>query len=130
MRSVSGPRDESLLLEDITDCSQRLMDLGCGMPADYAGGDRSLNEMILWNLVVLGEAAKRLSHQVRDRFDDVEWEKMMRTRDRLTHHYEGIDWEIVQRIMTTDLPPLLPRLVEIRDTVRAEFDATEAGRGE
>ena len=54
----------------------------------------------------------------------------MRTRDRITHHYEGIDWEIVQRIMTTDLPPLLPRLVEIRDTVRAEFDATEAGRGE
>ncbi len=129
MRSVSGLRDESLLLEDIADCSQRLIQLGCGMPADYAGADRALNEMILWNLVVLGEAAKRLSPQMRGRFDDVEWEKMMRTRDRIMHHYEGIDWEIVQRIMTIDVPPLLPRLIAIRDLVRAEFDAAEAERG-
>lgn len=125
---MSGPRDESLLLDDIADCSQRLIQLGSGMPADYAGVDRPLNEMILWNLVVLGEAAKRLSPQMRGRFDDVEWEKMMRTRDRVTHHYEGVDWEIVQRIMVIDLPPLLPRLIEIRDTVRAEFDAAEAER--
>jgi len=113
----------------MTDCAQRLVDLGRDIPADYSGGDRPINEMIPWNLVVLGEAAKRLSPQLRGRFDDVEWEKMMRTRNRITHHYEGIDWEIVQRIMAIDLPPLLPRLVEIRDLVRAEFDAAEAERG-
>ena len=61
---MSGPRDESLLLEDITDCSLRLIELGAGIPADYTGGNRPLNEMILWNLVVLGEAAKRLSPQL------------------------------------------------------------------
>lgn len=128
MRSVSGPDDESLLLEDIADCSLRLIELGADVPADYTGGDRPLNEMILWNLVVLGEAAKRLPSEIRRRFGDVEWEKMMRTRDRITHHYEGIDWEIVLRIMAIDLPPLLPRLIEIRDIVRAEFDAAEAER--
>lgn len=47
---------------------------------------------------------------------------MARSRDRIAHHYEGVDWSLVAQIVQDELPPLLPRLREIRDLVRAEFE--------
>lgn len=120
---MSGRRDGSLLLDDIVDAVARLIELGRSAPAGTIGMDRGHSEMILWNLVVLGEATKRLSEGTRARFDQIPWNAMARTRDRVAHHYEGVDWETVAQILSTDLPVLLPQLGEIRDTLRSEFDA-------
>lgn len=125
---MSGPRDESLLMEDVAFAARRLLELGSAIPDDYGGHDRALNEMLLWNLAFMGEAAKRLSREVHARFDDVPWTQMARTRDRIVHHYEGVDWQAIRRIIDLELPRLVPRLTEISNTVRTEFDATEAER--
>jgi uncharacterized protein with HEPN domain len=120
---MSGRRDDSLLLDDLLDAAQRIVDLASDVPTGHLGQDRDTSERILWNLVVLGEAVKRMRMQTRERFPEVPWKMIAGTRDRVTHHYEGIDWEVVARIITQELPPLLPRLREIRDVVRTEFDA-------
>ena len=120
---MSGRRDESPLLEDIVDASQRLIELASPVPAGTLGVDRDLAEMIQWNLVVLGEAVKRMRPEIRERFPDVPWSAVAGTRDRIVHHYEGVRWHVVARIVADELPALLPRLIEIRDLLRAEFDA-------
>jgi len=120
---MSGRRDESLLLDDIVDAVARLVDLGGNTPTGTIGMDRGHSEMILWNLVVLGEATKRLDGSTRARFAQIPWNAMARTRERIAHHYEGVDWETVAQILTADLPVLLPQLAAIRDILRAEFDA-------
>ena len=125
---MSGQRDESLVLDDVLDAAERLTELGAGVRQGFLGVDRDTSESILWNLLVLGESAKRLSVSLRERFDDLPWGHMARTRDRVTHHYDVIDWAAIAEIVHDQLPPLLPRLAEVRDTVRAEFDAAEAER--
>ncbi|MCK8114854.1 HepT-like ribonuclease domain-containing protein [Anaerosoma tenue] len=125
---MSGPRDESIILESLVDAASRLIDLGRDVPRDHIGDDRDDRERILWNLVVLGESSKRLSIKVRSRFADVPWSEMARTRDVVAHHYDGIIWPRVAEIIQDRLPSLLPQLASIRDTVRAEFDAAEAAR--
>lgn len=125
---MSGPRDESIILESLTDAAGRLIELGRGSKRGHIGDDRDDRERILWNLLVLGEASKRLSSEVRSRFSDVSWTEMARTRDVVAHHYDGIVWARVAEIICDRLPLLLPRLIEIRDILRAEFDAAEAER--
>ena len=120
---MSGRRDESLLLDDIVDASERLIEIGSPVPAGMLGGDRGLAEMIQWNLVVLGEAVKRLRPETRERFQDVPWSAVAGTRDRIVHHYEGVRWHVVASVIAEELPALLPRFTEIRDLLRAEFDA-------
>ena len=127
---MSGRRDESLVLDDALDAIERLIEIGTQARREFLGLDRDISEPILWNLVVLGESAKRLSGPLRGRFDEMPWSDMARTRDRITHRYDAIDWVVVAEIIYDQLPPLLPRLIEIRDTVRAEFDAAEAERSE
>jgi uncharacterized protein with HEPN domain len=54
-------RDESIVLETIVDAAERLIELGGQAPHRMLGLDRELNERIMLSLIVLGEAAKRLS---------------------------------------------------------------------
>ena len=118
---MSGRRDDSLVLDDILDAGERLVMLAKDSQRPL-GSERTVNDQVLWNLTVLGEAAKRLGPDVRGRFPDVPWADMAETRDRIVHHYEGVDWAIVESILAEELPPLLPRLREIRDELRAEAD--------
>lgn len=124
---MSGRRDESLLLDDLINAAERLVELSSRTPLGYLGQDRGVNEMVLWNLTVLGEASKRLRPETRRRFADIDWMAMARTRDVIVHHYEGLNWPLIAEIIACDLPRLIPRLVEIRDTLRAEFDAANPG---
>jgi len=114
-----------VLLGDIVDAVRRLIELGGRMLRGASAPDRDTADMILWNLTVLGEAVKRLNPSTRERFGEVDWRAMAGIRDVLVHHYEGVDWEIVTRIITIELPSLLPTLVEIHDTLRVEFDASK-----
>jgi uncharacterized protein with HEPN domain len=120
---MSGRRDDSLLLDDLIGAGERLIELSARVPVGTLGVDEDVAEMIQWNLLVLGEASKRLRGPTRDRFGDVQWSDLIRTRDRVMHHYEGMNWGLIAEIIADELPPLLPRLREIRDIVRAEFDA-------
>jgi uncharacterized protein with HEPN domain len=56
------------------------------------------------------------------RFPDVPWRELARTRDLVVHHYEVVDWTLIEQICSRDLPAILPRLVEVRDRLRTEFD--------
>lgn len=111
---MSGKRDDSLIMDDIVDAATRLIELGSTLPSS-ADPVRDTADMILWNLAVLGEGAKRLQPATRERFSDIDWSAMAGTRDVVVHHYEGVDWEVVRQIITVDLPAMLSRLKTIRD---------------
>jgi uncharacterized protein with HEPN domain len=119
---MSGRRDESVTLDEIVSAAARLIELGNSLPE---GREPAIEIMegVLFNLIVLGEASKRLRPETRQRFGDVPWAEMARTRDRVVHHYEGVDWDILRDVLRTDLPALQPSLAAARDTLRAEFDA-------
>lgn len=57
------------------------------------------------------------------RFGDIEWSDLIRTGDGIIHHYEAMNRPLIAEIIADELPPLMPRLREIRDIVRTEFDA-------
>lgn len=115
---MSGRRSESLIVDDILSAVERLIELGATGPLPPLGSDDTRSEAVLYNLIVLGEATKRLIPVTRDRFTDVPWRELARVRDRIVHHYEGIDWHVVGHIVSVDLPAILPRMREVQAIVR------------
>jgi len=58
------------------------------------------------SLEIIGEAAKQVNNDFRKLHEDVDWRAMSGMRDRLIHHYFGVDYEIVWDVVTNEIPKL------------------------
>lgn len=64
-------------------------------------------------LEILGEAAKRVSDNVRARYPDVPWHDLARVRDVYTHAYHRVDFDLMWEQLATQLPSLRQALGQI-----------------
>jgi uncharacterized protein with HEPN domain len=62
---------------------------------------------------VIGEPVKRLSEDFRATHPQVPWKLIAATRDKLIHHYEGVDLEEVWTMVASD-PPRLARHLRLQ----------------
>lgn len=61
-------------------------------------------DAVLRNFEIIGEASKNLPSELKDRYTNVPWDEMYRLRNRISHEYFGIDYEILWDIATNYLP--------------------------
>lgn len=62
---------------------------------------------------VLGEAVKRLPMELRARYPAVPWKEIAGTRDRLSHGYDDIEYEVLWDAVQNDIPVLLTTVAQI-----------------
>ena len=74
--------------------------------------DEKLALAIVRLLEILGEAAKGVSEQVRQEYPAIPWRQIAGTRDRLIHGYFDVDYDIVWKIVSMDLAPVVEKLQE------------------
>lgn len=67
-------------------------------PLERAGIERMLS--------IIGEAAKNISPQLRKDTPDIPWKATAGMRDKIIHHYFGVDYEAVYETIRQDLPVL------------------------
>lgn len=75
--------------------------------------DEILSKAIIRSLEIIGEAVKRVDDEIKFRYPLVQWRDMAKMRDRLIHHYFGIDYKIVYDSIINDIPELLNDLIHI-----------------
>jgi uncharacterized protein with HEPN domain len=61
-------------------------------------------------LEVLGEAARRLSVDIRQANPDIDWLNIIGLRNVIAHRYEQVRQDLLWNIVTTVMPPLLEQL--------------------
>ena len=79
--------------------------------------DRKAQQAVAYNLAVLGEAARALSRELRERYPDVPWRLMIDQRNVVVHAYHSLDVENLWTTATEDVPQLDAQLkaVEIAE---------------
>ena len=75
--------------------------------------DGKTQDAVVRNLEVIGEAARFIPEDIRQRHPEVPWPQMIALRNRLIHGYFVVDYEIVWDIVTNELPALRKHLEEI-----------------
>ena len=72
--------------------------------------DAKTQSAILHQLLILGEAAKRLSQEFREQHEKIPWKKITGMRDKLIHAYDNIDLDEVWKTASSDIPRLIEQL--------------------
>ena len=84
-----------------------------GKSQDEVMDDAVLCRAIIRSIEIIGEASKKLEEDFKSDHPEIEWKKMARTRDRVMHHYFGVDYDIIWDIIQTKLPDLQERIYAI-----------------
>jgi uncharacterized protein with HEPN domain len=87
-------RTFSLLIEDIIDSSQKILLYTNDMSFAEFVDDSKTIDAVIRNFEIIGEAANRLPDEFKDKYPDIEWHRIRGFRNRIVHHYFGIDYEI------------------------------------
>jgi len=98
-----------VILEHINVCEKRFSEIKT--PEDFINSEygNTILDAIVTRLQSIGENIKRLLKQyesLTEKYTQIEWEKIVRFRDFISHHYEKLDYEIVFDICENDIPKL------------------------
>ncbi|MBF6605164.1 MAG: DUF86 domain-containing protein [Chloroflexi bacterium] len=127
-------KDPRVYLAHILECVQKI-EL---FTADGKGRfmrDGMVQDAVMRNFEIIGEAAKRLDDSYRTAHPEIPWRALAGLRDVLIHQYEGVDPERVWTIVERELPnlceaiaALLPPLDQLERELAGEEDAPEQDR--
>jgi uncharacterized protein with HEPN domain len=85
-------------------------ELSAGLGETEFFGDQRAQWAVYSQIIILGEAASRLSRDFCDQHLRIPWSAAIGMRHRLVHGYDSVDWGRVWNTLKNDLPPLLEQL--------------------
>ncbi len=106
------PRDDASLL----DIHRALL-----LAIDFTGGyikadfwvDLKTQSAVVHQLLIIGEATRRLSDEFRNKHSEIPWRYLSGMRDHLVHGYDAIDLDEVWNVLKNDLPDLLEKITPL-----------------
>lgn len=75
--------------------------------------NETLKRAFIRSLEIIGEASKNLSEPFKQKHAAIKWKEMAGLRDKLIHHYFGVNWKIVWDVIINRIPELKNKLKAI-----------------
>ena len=98
---------DRLYLEHILEAISRIQQFVEGMDKNGFELNILIQDAVIRNFEIIGEASKRLSSAFTGSHPELPWQDMAGMRDRLIHHYLDVDLDVVWMTIEKDLPVLL-----------------------
>ena len=103
-------REWRSFLMDMIERGESVLSFNQGLNVDEFQNDERTYKATLWDLSIIGEAARCIPVEVRKANPQIDWRQMIGMHNRITHAYEAIDVDIVWDTIKTDIPQMLTDL--------------------
>lgn len=105
-------KSDSQLIEDMLDSIIAIESYKVSSFEDFVGDDKT-QDAIMYNLIILGEAANRINESFQEQHPDIPWSSIIGTRNIIVHGYDQVKLQIVWDILQKDLLTLKSKLAQI-----------------
>ncbi|NET41015.1 DUF86 domain-containing protein [Okeania sp. SIO2B3] len=102
-------RDKASLL-DIVNAARRVLQFAEGIDKSELATNEEKQSAILYQIIVMGEATKRLSPEFREQYPEIPWKDIAGMRDILAHQYDRLNFNTLWDVIQSDVPEVLPLL--------------------
>ncbi len=108
-------KDDAFYIQSISDCINQIEIYTNNGEQEFLKS-RLIQDAVVRNFEIIGEAAKRLSEHFRAKNVNVPWRQVAGFRDLLIHEYFGVSLKLVWQTVLTDLPILKSAMASVQKT--------------
>ena len=108
------PRVWRCYVADMVEAAEKVLTYTAGMTRTALLGNNMAFDATVRNLEVIGEAARRIPDEVRERHGGIPWRDIVGMRNRLAHAYFAVDADVVWRVIDNEIPNLLAALRDLQ----------------
>ena len=103
-------RLDSVILQELHYAANRAWSRTQGSDLTAFLQNEDLQDIVLRQLTIVGEAAARVSADTKQRYPQIEWRRTTGMRNFVVHEYFRVDFTLIWDAVTTLLPALLLEL--------------------
>ena len=106
-------KDDTVFLRHILDAINKIQEYAQGMDFEEFRKSSLVQDGVIRQLEIIGEATKNLSEEIRGKHPDIPWKDIAGMRDKLIHQYFGVDIAGVWETVAKDIPILKSKLIKL-----------------
>jgi uncharacterized protein with HEPN domain len=99
-------KDDIVYIRHILDAISRIEEYTKEVGYENFMSNNLIQAGVVREIEIIGEATKRLSRGIREKYPDIPFKKMAGMRDKLIHDYFGVDLDAVWKTVEKDIPSL------------------------
>ena len=112
-------RDDSRV-RHMLNAVERVVELSKDLKRGQLQMQEDTTELILFNLMILGEAANNVSREFAALNPDIDWKRLAGARHKIVHDYADIDFDTIWDILQNDIPDAYGKIKALAGTLPPE----------
>ena len=93
-----------MYLEDILLAMNRIAEYIDGSDFQTFKKDYKTVDAVIRNFEIIGEASRSISAGIKEKYPEIPWSEMYLLRNKVSHEYFGVDYEIIWDVASNYLP--------------------------
>jgi len=110
-------KENKLFIEHILESINKIETYSENLTKEKLVHDTKIQDALIRRIEIIGEAAKNLPEIFRTKYNYINWSEIIRMRDKIVHHYFGVDLDIIWGIIKIDIPSLKIKILKIRNNL-------------